>query len=217
MHLSWQNAVRMAATLAVASFAACNKPIADEDQSDSKPVVAELTPPTTPVEPPPVATPEPNYFAPPGIYFLIASAAVETPDGIVGLKPGTRVQKVEPGKYTADGHQLALRDSQVTNDMRIAQRVAGADQAAQAALRQSMQAAAAQAAKIARANAPTIPSATPTNTIVAVGKPMRATAPRPALGSSLGSGSAFSKSRSKDGWIEELDGNGVWQPIRPDR
>jgi hypothetical protein len=217
MYLSWKNAFRTAAALATASFAACDKPIANEDQPDAElPVVAQSTPAATPVATPSVATPEPNYFAPPGVYYLVATSSVETPEGIVGLAPGTRLQKVAPGKYTAAGHQLELRDSQVTNDTRIAQRVAGADQAAQAALRQAMQSAAAQAANAARANAPTAPSATP-NTIVAVGQPSRSTVPRPGVGSSLGSSGAFGKTRSQDGWIWQLDGNGDWQPIRPDR
>jgi hypothetical protein len=213
MHLSWRNAFRAAAALEIVSFAACDKPTADQGPPDAElPVVAQSTPVATPVATPAVATPEPNYFAPPGVYYLLGAVSVETPDGIVGLTPGARLLKIAPGKYAAGGHQLELRDSQVTNDMRIAQRVAGADQAAQAALRQARQ----SVANAPRANAPTAPSPTP-STIVAVGQPSRSTVPRPGLGSSLGSSGALGKTRSQDGWIWQLDGNGDWQPLRREK
>jgi hypothetical protein len=216
MHLAWQTASRAVAILAAMTFAACNKPVADEEP-EPEPVVRATPPPATPVATPAIAaaTPEPNYFAPPGVYYLVNAASVETPEGIVGLTPGAKLQKVGPGKFTAAGHQLDLRESQVTNDLRIAQRVAGADQAAQAALRQAMAAAAAQAANPSNAN-PAAPTATP-NTVVATGQPKKPTGPPRGLGNSLGSSGALGKTRSQDGWIWQMDSNGNWQPLRPDK
>lgn len=213
MHLSWPIVTRAVVILAAATFAACNKPVAEEEP-EPEPIVRTTPPPATPVATPVavVATPELNYFAPPGVYYLVSASSVETPEGIVGLTPGTKLQKVAPGKFTANGHQIDLRESQVTNDLRVAQSVAGADQAAQAALRRALSA----AVKTAPVNPATTPSATP-NTVVAVAQPKKSNAPATGLGKSLGGSGALGKTRSQDGWIWQMDANGNWQPLRRDK
>ena len=132
----------IAGIIVSAGFTSCNKP-------SSQPI-AETTP--VPLPPPPVsappplavssatpppATPQPNYLAPDGVFFLIVATSVETKDGIAGLPPGTRAVKQPDGRYLAGGHLVELRPDQVTNDLRIASRIAGADQAAQAQIRQA--------------------------------------------------------------------------------
>ena len=220
MHPQWKSGARVLALLVVGSLAACKKPVAEESEPAAQ--TAEATPaPASAAPRPPIAaaTPEPNYFAPPGVYFLVAAVSVETAEGIVGLKPGTRLQKTAAGKYTADGHQLELRDQQVTNDLRVAQRVVGADQAVQAAIRKSMQAA--EAAAAARIAAVATPVATP-NPVRQSAAPA-ASRPASTLGTSaigaggLGASGAFGRTKTQDGWIWELDANGNWQPVRPDR
>jgi hypothetical protein len=216
MHVAQQIITHAVLILTVLNLAACNKPTAEQEPEPEAPVVQSAPPTPAPLPTPAIvsATPEPNYFAPPGVYYLVSPASVETPDGIVGLRPGTKVQKVAPGKYTADGHQLELREVQVTNDLRVAHRVAGADRAAEAALRQAMNAAAEEAAKAAQAKAAATP--VPSN-VVATGQPPKPAAPRPGLGSSLGSSGALGRTKSQDGWIWQMDANGNWQPLRPDK
>jgi len=112
-------------------------------------------PPTTPapatptLEPvavatPPPATPAPE-LAPPGVFYLIAAARVETSDGIVGLKPGTGVKLVRPGIYLTPAGEVSLNPEQMTNDLALARRVASADSSAQAAVKSALAAQAATA------------------------------------------------------------------------
>lgn len=212
MKLSHYRIVFAAIVALPLSLASCKRPIAEEEEEPAPPVAVATRPPATPT-PPPVAaaTPKPNYFAPPGVYFLIAGISVETPEGIAGVKAGTRLQKIGAGKYTADGRTLELRDQQVTNDLRIAQRIIGADQAAQAAIRRTIQQA--EATRVETAAAAT-PKATP-NTIVARGT---STAPAPSRPTTaLGSSGAFNRTKTQDGWVWEMDSKGNWQPIRPNR
>ncbi|MDB6155364.1 MAG: hypothetical protein JWL90_3817 [Chthoniobacteraceae bacterium] len=126
---------------------ACNKPNSAPPQAASEPVMeAEpvvekpaLIVQTESSPPPPVAaaTPAPNYFAPEGVYFLLAATSVETEDGIVGFKPGSEALKQANGKYRVGEHEIELRPDQLTNDLRIAGSLASADAAAQAAIRSS--------------------------------------------------------------------------------
>ncbi|MEA3211089.1 MAG: hypothetical protein QOE70_4146 [Chthoniobacter sp.] len=127
-------------------LSACKKPVAEAPPPPPPEPVAAITP--APAPPPPVtaaATPAPDYLAPPGVFFLTQKASIETPDGIVGLKAGHLVRLVGVDTYEAEGYQLQLRSDQVSNDLRVAQQLAGADAVAQAALRQTLQAGAAAA------------------------------------------------------------------------
>ncbi|MDB6174321.1 MAG: hypothetical protein JWL59_3632 [Chthoniobacteraceae bacterium] len=118
---------------------AASEPVMEADPVVEKPaplVQTESLPPTPPVA---VATPAPNYFAPEGVYFLLAATSVETEDGIVGFKPGSEALKQANGKYRVGEHEIELRPDQLTNDLRIAGSLANADAAAQAAIRSSGQ------------------------------------------------------------------------------
>jgi hypothetical protein len=98
---------------------------------------------------PPPATPEatPAIYAPEGTYFLITGVSVETDGGITGLKPGMRVTKKADGKYLAGEHVVELQPQQVTNDLRVVQRLAEASKAQEAARQSQMEAATAEAAR----------------------------------------------------------------------
>lgn len=168
-----KNLITLGFATALALAACDKKPIAEAPPptipAATPPTVVPSTPPPATPEPVAVTTPAPNYFAPDGVYFLLEPTSVETPEGVSGLKPGTRLQRIGSGKYSTSGHEIALRDDQVTNDLRIAQRIAGADAAAQAALRRAM-------AADTTAPAPLPPGAhvytTTTTTIGPDGKPV---------------------------------------------
>ena len=75
-------------------------------------------------------------MAPEGVYYLLTKASVVTDDGIIGLNPGSKLQRKEPGVYTtAAGQNVQLRDDQVTNNLRLAGLAMQSDAAAQASLR----------------------------------------------------------------------------------
>jgi hypothetical protein len=190
--------------------AGCKKPIAENPPEPPDSEVAALTPAT----PPPLAAPAvpeattpPDHLAPPGVYFLLGKASVETDSGIIGLRPGARIQETGPGEYASvEGHKLPLRPDQVTNDLRIVQQIIGADAAAQNALRQM------QAQQAVR---PTVPVA-PTPTIPAPkvsSAPVPTQRPTTSLG---GSGSlGASHTRVQGGFYWEKDANGNWRRGRP--
>jgi hypothetical protein len=202
------------ALLAVLVCAGCKKPVAEAPPPEPPPEVPAAPPapasathvPATPAPRVVEATPAPNYFATPGVFFLIGKASIETDSGITGLPPGTQLQQTGPNEYTTlDGHKLTLRPDQVTNDLRIAQHLAGADAAAQRAVRQMQ-------APRRSAPPPTTVAATPAPAPPASRPP---TAPPT---TSLGSGSlGASHSRVKDGYLWQKDSNGTWIRVRPVR
>jgi hypothetical protein len=206
---------RTALLLLCASVAACWKPIAKNEPAPETPDVVASTPapqpspPPRPTPAPPVveaATPAPNYFAPPGVYFLVAKASIETANGITGLRPGTRLQQTGPTEYTdAEGHRLTLAANQVTNDLRIAQQVAGADVAAQSSLRQMQNARPAPTLQ----TAPTASTSEPRSASSAAKKPTTA------LGETSSLGPA--QTRIQGGYHWERDANGNWRRGRPTR
>ncbi len=205
---------RTALLLLCAASGACWKPIAkNEPEPETSDVVASTPAPETPPPPratptpPPIveaATPPPNYFAPPGVYFLVTKASIITENGITGLRPGTRLQQTSPTEYTdAAGHKLVLAANQVTNDLRIAQQVFGADVAAQNSLRQMQNA----------RPAPALQSGTnpaPTET-----RPASSAAKKPttALGETSSLGPA--QTRIQGGYHWERDASGNWRRGRP--
>lgn len=204
----------LAAALAVAvSFTSCTKkPVAEGPAPEPAPV-AVATPRTAtplPATPPPATpAPPPKRLAAPGVFFLVVKKSVETSDGIIGFKPGTMIKQEADGSFTAEGRKLAISAAEMTNDLDLAARYAGADAQRQAALRQAAAlAAATPAANVAGAQ----PSA-PT--------PVRATGPSvaPAMRSSaaLDASNALGSqhTRTKDGWLWQKDANGNWQRVRP--
>ncbi len=144
------NLLKMAGLTALLTAAGCEKKTADEEESPpaaeppprtaQAPAAATL-PTATPEPATAAATPEPPQLAPPGTFFLLAKTSVETAEGIHGMPPGTELHLVAPGLYEdAEKHRVTLTDSQVTNDLRVAQRSRGADANAQAALARAAQA-----------------------------------------------------------------------------
>lgn len=117
--------------VALASLCSCRK-------AASPPPEPESTAVSTP-SPVAAATPvEENHHAPPGVFFLLTPTSIVSYDGVTGLRPGTRLVKISEGTYIGEGLTLKLRKDQVTNDVWVAARVAGADQAAQASIRQAL-------------------------------------------------------------------------------
>jgi hypothetical protein len=215
--------------IACALIAGCSKapdPIVDEGPQQPATEVAPDAPAPAPAEPATpqpvvVATPAPKRFAPEGVYFTLVAKSVETSDGIFGIKPGTKVVKQADGSFLADGHKFRLAPGEVTNDLDVAARVAGADAQAQAALRQSLQAQAARAADVAdekpdeRAGGGSVGSA---NSSAAQSAPKVSAAPKFESKSALGSGGGLGSgahSMTKDGWLWQKDESGNWRRVRP--
>jgi hypothetical protein len=131
-----------------------------EEGDDTPPDQVATMPPTSPEAPADAssaagtsaaATPEPPQFAPPGVFYLLASTSIETDAGVFGLKPGTQVVKQTDGSFIGEGHKLQLTPAQITNDLRVVRKVMAADDQAQNALRMRQQQAAAQRAAAAAA------------------------------------------------------------------
>jgi hypothetical protein len=204
------HALAWALLLAPLLFSSCRKPIAEAPVTEPAPEAAVATPtPATPMPKVVEATPAPNYLAPTGVFFLVTQVSVETPSGITGLRPGTQVQQTGPNEFLGpEGHKLTLRPDQVTNDLRIAQQIAGADAATQAALR--------------RMSAPPPPKAPTTAPAASTqsAAPAAASPPQPSVPtSSLGGSSALgaSHTRVKDGFVWQKNSEGVWIKVRPSR
>jgi len=139
------------------ALAGCQKsPVAQAPApaSAAETPIPSTPPPTAPiaVATPPPATPSPQ-LAPPGVFYLIQPARIETADGIVGLKPGTGLKLIRPGVYLSPYGEVNLAEEQVTNDLGVARGVLAADQNAQAALKASLVAQAQQAAEAEQSRA----------------------------------------------------------------
>lgn len=111
------------------AFASCEKKVV-EAPPPPPPTPIPATPAPVVVATPPPATPE---LAPPGVFYLVEAARIETNDGIIGLKPGTGVKLVRPGVYLSPQGEVQLRDDQITNDMGFARRVLMASRQAESA------------------------------------------------------------------------------------
>ena len=174
-------------------LAACQKSTPPEE------TLAEATP--APANAPTAALAAPE-LAPPGVFFLIAQVSFETRNGISRLTPGKRLQRVRPGKYTADGHEVALRDDQVTNDLAFARAVAEDDARAQSAIRQSIATRPAATA----ASAPAQAQVRAQTQAQAVAQPPTARTP---LGSSL-DGGAHDQHRDPKRWHKTITGGWIY-------
>ena len=190
------------------------------EQSVSAPVaeVAVVTPAT-----PAPSTPAPDPIAPDGVFYLLAKASVVTDDGILGLNPGSKLQRKEPGTYiTAAGQAITLRDDQVTNNLRLAGLAAQSDAAVQAALRNErakteQDVAAREAAKrAAEANAAQAPAPARTSARIAVPPPAAATA-APTGGGALGAVKSDKDNGFRDsaGYRHWTDVRGRWHTDNP--
>ena len=125
-----------------------------------------VTPASLAASLPVTAIPE---LAPPGVFYLLTPARVETKDGIIGFPPGTRVTLVRPGIYLTPAGKVSLAETQLTNDIGIARAASANDRNAQANLRASAQAALqaqAQAEAALQAKAQAALRARPVDTIM---------------------------------------------------
>ena len=200
-------------------MASCSKlsTSSEENTSDeSVPIPSTPVPASTPPSSEAIAaaapTPAPKRLAPDGTFFLLAKKSMETDAGIVGLSPGTRVTRRADGKFLADGSVLELKPNEMTNDLDLAGRAAGADAQAQAAIRQTL------AARATAANTGNdVPSSRTTAPAPAVSSgnaaPPSTNPPRSSLSGSGALGSAHSM--TKGGWLWEKNPEGVWERVRP--
>lgn len=180
--------------------------------------VAATPPPATPppvVAMPPTPTPVAKRLAPEGMFYLLVKKSVETTDGITGFKPGTLVKQEADGSFTAEGKQLEVRPNEITNDLDLAARYAGADAMRQAAIRQSTSAAALPPA----GTQPSAPN--PATQAAGSNRPPAKSgssivAPTQRVGaldasSALGAGHTM----TKDGWVWQKDNAGNWRRVKP--
>ena len=136
-------------TVVAVALVGCQKPTAAMPDNEeavprpaSAPAVAAVMPmalatpipeTTAPVVAPQVVTTPKPELAPPGVFYLLTTARVETPNGIVGMKPGTGVKLVRPGIYLTPYGERPLSSQQLTNDMGLARQAVNQDVAQQAA------------------------------------------------------------------------------------
>jgi hypothetical protein len=115
-------AMMMGAALCALMFAGCNKkPVAEaEAETQSAPVAARASAGKY-VAPEEMESP----FAPPGVFFLLERVSLETDSGVLSYLPGTKVIKAGSRYITSEGKQLTLKAAQITNDLRIATKLAG--------------------------------------------------------------------------------------------
>lgn len=103
----------------VLSLGSCRKQTAGDALPNLKdtalpPATPEAVVSTSPAD---AETAPPKVSAPGGEYILRAATSVQSATGPVTFQPGTRLQQVGAGIYTAQGLTLTLRDDQVTNDL----------------------------------------------------------------------------------------------------
>lgn len=198
--------------LLCAALGGCSKKSADtEPAPEPPPLVVATPPPATPVPATPApATPAPvaKRLAPAGTYFLLVKKSIETSDGIIGFKPGTQVKQESDGSFTVEGRKLDVRANEVTNDLDLAARYAGADAQRQAVLRQTAALAAATPPP-ASASTPQ-PASRPAGPSVAAGR-------RSAAAIESSSALGASHTRTKDGWVWQKDARGNWTRVKPVR
>jgi hypothetical protein len=144
-------------TLPLLILVACNRPssqVSEETPAGTPPPLPAMFPhPTVPpaasapqiAAATPAATPEPPQPAPPGVFYLLRAARVETDSGITGLPPGTGVKLLHDDVYQTPAGDAKLDPAQLTNDMALARRVLAEDRKQQTALQSKLAAEAAQA------------------------------------------------------------------------
>jgi hypothetical protein len=179
----------------MAALAACSKPAskvqneANQERvvSDSSSTPATQPEPTNPAPaaaPVAAATPQPKQLAPEGVYFLRVATRVETDAGILGVKRGAQLTKVDEKSYkTPHGDVVKLTPDQVTNDLNEARQILQQEQNNAAALATwQAQSAKTEQARQAAAAAATTPDPRPA--------PRRTTSPAPKAMASTSSLSA---------------------------
>lgn len=162
---------------------------------------------------PPVAVvpaPAQKRLAPEGVFFLLTKKSVETDAGIIGLRPGTQVVRQPDGKFLVEGHTLDLAPGEITNDLDIAVRVAGADTRSQAVIRQTL--AARPAASVHRPEPVTESRSSNSASESGASPSTPAQRSESSLGGSNSLGAAHT--RTQDGWLYQKNSDGEWERIR---
>ena len=197
-------ALMLAAGCSKSNTASEDAPLPEESE-----VVVTAPPPATPVPAPVAIAPPPKRLAPDGVYFLLVKKSVETDAGIVGLKPGAQVIRQPDGKFLVEGHTLDLAPGEITNDLDVAARVAGADARAQAAIRQTLASRPTPVTTPETANQPASTNSSSEPPALSAPSAQRS-------GSSLGGTNALgaSHTRTQNGWLYQKNAAGEWEPIR---
>ena len=142
----------------VVLLVSCSKP-SQESQALPTPIPTATPTPTpvpTPIPTPsasPVAivTPRPANLAPDGVLFLVQRVSITTDSGVLGIAPGTKVQRLATTATgftvsTADGTRFDVTSDQVTNDLNAAYRAGYVDAVGKQIASQRLQSEAATAA-----------------------------------------------------------------------
>jgi hypothetical protein len=166
---------------------------------------------------PPVAATTPQ-LAPPGVFYLIKAARVETADGVTGLPPGTGVKLLHDDVYLTPAGQARLGAEMLTNDLNIARQARDGDRAAQNAVQARIASDSAASAARARQTA-TAPSPGPAFPVVSSAAPQAVAEPtpvKPPLGSSLSrpeDALNTTHSKTKDNVFTDAQGRQYWKDI----
>lgn len=191
--------IPLAAATLLLSLTACRKPVAQEESAEpestptpsskvasvpSSPTPAATTSETAPAPTPatPTSTPIAAELAPPGVFYLIEAARIETDSGLTGLPPGTGVKLLHDDVYLTPAGEARLRAEQLTNDMTRARKALAAEKASQNAAQARIAADSAIIAERARVEAQSTPQPVPATASAAAFPPVATPTP---LGSSL--------------------------------
>ncbi len=194
--------IAVIAALSLAAGCTRTEKATETDEEDGDEMIVEATPEPSEAEPVAEATPPPKRYAPEGVFYLITKKSIETEAGIVGFRPGTQVQLLPDGKYSVEGQTIELLPNEITNDLDLAARYAGADAQAQVALRQRL-----------FTPAPPAPAPSATSTKKKPAQPK--SKPRPPS-STFRSTSSLNQSQTRvnDGWLWQTDERGNWYKVR---
>lgn len=100
------------------SVAPSPEPLKESTTQEPPAVVAESQP-----------TPTPKLSAPSGICYLVRDQSVKTDAGIIGILQGTQVKLITSGSageiVEVNGHRLTVPAGDLTDDLRVLQRIEG--------------------------------------------------------------------------------------------
>ena len=211
----------------LAALAACSKPTSKvETPATPETQISETTPnpeataspaQTKAEEKIAAATPAPQQFAPDGVYFLRVATLVETDAGVLGIKRGSQLTKVNGQTYrTGEGDLVKLEFSQVTNDLSEVKQILEQEQKSAATLANwHAEAAKAEQARRQAAAAAALaatPAPKPRSTTVATTSSLAAPQPRSSVMATPSSslGVKHSAQKREGNIIYKKDVNGNW-------
>jgi hypothetical protein len=186
-------------------------------------VVPEKTPPTVAA---PIPVKQPEWIAPPGVFYLLVRKSVVRESGIIGYPPGTRLTLIEGNRFSVGSDELTVSPEERTNDVRIASGFATVDaqrqreiaeRSAAVASRAAAAASAAEERAAAAARPTAVPGAPPplSMTVVPSSTPPPVSAGRAPAAPKSGPLLGASHTRVMDGFYWEKDASGTWRKVRP--